>query len=350
MRIKKFQIFEGRGSVSRILDFQSFSAINESEDQNAEVVKKIRKAILWIAINKGFYGELLAHLNIYGSSEIDPPTMCTNGRDIIFHPDFVLKQKDEAVRFVLIHEILHCIGDHMGRRGTRNPDGWNIACDYAINPIIKDETGVEWPQEGGERFGLYEARFEGMRAEDIYDILEKSGELAKLIADPKIMQQADIGKIIDEDETPEMDSDLNIQDGDFPVDQDESGDEPGEPGEQPGDEPGDEPGEQPGDEPGDEPGEQPGEQPGDQPGDQPGEQPGDQPGDKPGDKPGDQPGDQPGESGESGDQPGEPGQQGEGGGEEGDQSSNMKVGNKVILDNGKVAIIKKIYPNGDIEV
>jgi hypothetical protein len=28
----------------------------------------------------------------------------------------------------------------------------------------------------------------------------------------------------------------------------------------------------------------------------------------------------------------------------------MKVGNKVILDNGKVAIIKKIYPNGDIEV
>jgi predicted metal-dependent peptidase len=64
--------------------------------------------------------------------------MCTNGRDIIFHPDFVLQQKDEAVRFVLIHEILHCIGDHMRRRGSRNPEGWNIACDYAINPIIKE--------------------------------------------------------------------------------------------------------------------------------------------------------------------------------------------------------------------
>jgi hypothetical protein len=112
MRIKKFEIFEGKGSLSRILDFSSFSSINESEETNAEVTKKIRKAILWIAINKGFYGELLSHLNVYGSSDIDPPTMCTNGRDIIFHPDFVLQQKDVKWLLEVLYLSIHKVSNY----------------------------------------------------------------------------------------------------------------------------------------------------------------------------------------------------------------------------------------------
>ena len=297
--------------------------VNESYSFNTdEVNKKIRRVILWLNINQGFYAELLSHVNIFGSSDIDPKTMCTNGRDIIFHPEFVMNQTEAALRFVLCHEILHCIGDHGKRRENRDPQGWNIACDYAINPLLQGETGFEWPVcEDGSRAGLYDARFEGMRAEDIYQQLDDEGTLNKLINDPRIKKQTDTGKVEDEDkEQPDPDDDMVIQEGDFPLE-----DEPGEPGDQPG-EPGDEPGE---------PGDQPGE-PGDEPGDQPGE-PGDEPG-EPGDEPG-EPGDQPGEPG---DEPGEP--------KDNNKKSLPRVGQKVITKEGKEGTITKVYPNGDIEI
>jgi hypothetical protein len=334
MRIKKFSIFEGGGG--KIKGYQSFGRLYESEAENAEVIKRIRKAILWIAINKGFYGELLSHLNVYGSSEINPPTMCTNGRDIIFHPNFVKSQSDEAIRFVLIHEILHCVGNHMERIGTRNPKGWNIACDYAINPLIKDESGVAWPETNGKRQGLYEARFEGMRAEDIYDILEKSGELDKLMGDPDVLAQSETGKIIDITETPELDPDMKVQDGDFPIDSDE--DDSDQDGEQEGPSDG---------ESDDQEGEGSGEQEGEGSGEQEGEGSGEQEGDQDGDESGDQAGDQSGDQGDK--QSGDPqSKDKESDGEKSKES--LRPGQTVILDNGKKAIIKRVYPNGDIEV
>jgi hypothetical protein len=276
--------------------------VNESYSFDTEEVnKKIRRVILWININQGFYGELLSHVNIFGSSNIDPKTMCTNGRDIIFHPEFVMNQTEAALRFVLCHEILHCIGDHGKRRENRDPQGWNIACDYAINPLLQGETGFEWPVcEDGSRAGLYDARFEGMRAEDIYQQLEDEGKLNKLINDSNIKKQTDTGRVEDEDkEQPEPDEGMVVQQGDNPVD---------EPGEEPGE---GEPGEG-------EPGEgEPGEG-------EPGE----------------------GEPGE-----GEPGEGEPGEGEPGDNKKSLpRVGQKVITKEGKEGTITKVYPNGDIEI
>jgi len=108
--------------------------------------------------------------------------MCTNGLNIIYHPEFVLSQGKGAVNFVLCHEILHCVADHMGRRGTRDPKLWNYACDYAINPILNAEVGrdFEWPKmPDGSRMGLLEEKYAGMRAEDIYDLLLKDQESGK---------------------------------------------------------------------------------------------------------------------------------------------------------------------------
>jgi len=65
----------------------------------------------------------------------------------------------------------------MARRGGRDPYLWNAAADYAINPILADDLkpGVmEWPKfPDGSSMGLFEERFAGMRAEDIYPILVK---------------------------------------------------------------------------------------------------------------------------------------------------------------------------------
>ena len=167
MKVKSFSQF-----VVENLD----PTLNESDYQKeVDARVKVHRNLLWINARKGFFAQLLSKLNIYGVSDPRYQTMCTNGFNIQYHPDFVLGQSDPAIRFVLCHEILHCVGDHMSRRGSRDPLLWNYACDYAINPILNVEVvggAFEWPANlDGSRMGLYEEKYEGMKAEDIYDLL-----------------------------------------------------------------------------------------------------------------------------------------------------------------------------------
>lgn len=189
------------GKFIKYGSFKSFvKSVNENENSDydvedlgydpVEISRRINKAIIWMNIRKADYADLLANVDIYGSDEIRPETMCTDGRRIIFHPKFVASQTDEAIRLVLAHELLHCIGDHMTRRQERNPLIWNFACDYAINPILDGEEGFEWPKnEDGSRMGLLEDKYAGMRAEDIY-------ELIKDLPPPK--DEQDLGNVVDE--------------------------------------------------------------------------------------------------------------------------------------------------------
>lgn len=303
---KKFIDFSQLGKISA-KNFNDFLVERDSlifedsmRDKSIQARIKVQRAILWITINRGFFAQLLSNLNIYGSSKIDPATMCTNGFNIVYHPDFVLKQSDAAIRFVLCHEVLHCVGDHMSRRGNRNPLLWNYAADYAINPILNAEITeriFSWPlQDDGSRMGLYEEKYSGMRAEDIYDDIMKDQAMQDELE--KMKQKNNLGEVEDaNDNLPQPDYEEDVaqrrfQDGDG---EDELGS---------GSEEKDGPG-----------------KPGDKPGDKPGQGQG-----KPGDKPGEGEGDKEGEA-------------------------NL-IGKKVRItdgpDAGKEGIIKQILPNGDI--
>jgi hypothetical protein len=202
----------------------------------------------------------------------------------------------------------------MSRRGNRDPLLWNYACDYAINPILNVEVvggAFEWPSNlDGSRMGLYEEKYEGMKAEDIYDLL----------VDDKAQQEK-----ADEAFKDDPQKGMHVIDAD---------DDLGEPNEESvvqevdgGDEPGGEPGGEPIDEPGDGPV---------KPGDGPGE-PGDGPG-EPGDGPGNGPGGKPGEEGEDGKEDGGSGQD--------------LIGRRVRItagpNAGQMGTIKQVLPNGDI--
>ncbi|AFC21661.1 HNH endonuclease [Cronobacter phage vB_CsaM_GAP32] len=72
----------------------------------------------------------------------------------------------------ICHEILHCAYNHFLRKGTRDRLLWNKAADYAINQIINRDKKM------GEirKTWLFDPRFEGMPAEEIYNILIKEQE------------------------------------------------------------------------------------------------------------------------------------------------------------------------------
>ena len=266
--VDTFEKFQGM-KVKTFGEFvvENYNPLNESDLQK-EIDARImvHRNLLWINARKGFFAQLLSKLNIYGVSDPRYQTMCTNGFNIQYHPDFVLSQSDAAIRFVLCHEILHCVGDHMSRRGSRDPLLWNYACDYAINPILNVEVvskSFEWPvNSDGSRMGLYEEKYEGMKAEDIYDLLVEDREQQQQAAEAFKDDPQKGMHVVDADqdlETPKKES--VVQE----VSQGEEGEGEGE-GQQPGDQPGDKPGDQKG--PG---GQQPGDQPGDKPGDQGGQ-------------------------------------------------------------------------------
>lgn len=234
--LKKFSKYLDKGILEGI---DQKSTDGDLEKSRAARIK-VNKALVWINVRRGFFGRLLADLNIYGSSKIE--TMQTNGLSIGYGVDFVLGQSDAAIRFVLCHEVLHCVADHMGRRGNRDPYMWNVAADYAINPILNDEVSGDfgWPlMPDGSKMGLYDQKYEGMRAEDIYDmIIEEEGpDKAKKKAIEWEESGRNFGEVLDSDEDlapPDNEEDI-LQSPELSAEEedeiwDEIDDDPGQPG------------------------------------------------------------------------------------------------------------------------
>src|ERR1700691_3346343 len=126
----------------------------------SELFAKARAALL---VGAPFWGVLSLRL-----APVEDPTistMQTDGVSIRFNPDFVTGLSRAVLRTAIGHETMHCAALHHTRRGNRDARRWNIACDYAINPLLA-ETGFEMP-EGV----LLDPAYAGMSAEAIYDKL-----------------------------------------------------------------------------------------------------------------------------------------------------------------------------------
>jgi predicted metal-dependent peptidase len=68
---------------------------------------------------------------------------------------------------VLAQEVMHPALQHHTRRGDRQQARWNMACDYAINPILLDAC-LTLPKDV-----LVDNTFRGMSAEQIYNLIEQ---------------------------------------------------------------------------------------------------------------------------------------------------------------------------------
>jgi predicted metal-dependent peptidase len=79
--------------------------------------------------------------------------------------------KPKEVEFLVGHEVLHVVYDHIGRRNTRDPQLWNIADDYAVNADLKRHKVGQFITTVP---CLYEQKYDGLPAEEIYDDLMKN--------------------------------------------------------------------------------------------------------------------------------------------------------------------------------
>lgn len=109
-------------------------------------LEKIAKAKAGLVIDQPFFASLLLAMPILEDDSI--PTMATDGDSIRFNPAWVNSLTHPELTFVLAHETLHVVFQHMCRRGERDPLQWNIAADYVINELLVTEKVGSMPKGG----------------------------------------------------------------------------------------------------------------------------------------------------------------------------------------------------------
>ena len=119
---------------------------------------RIDRARWWALSNQPFYGALAMSLPDVLDTGID--TAATDGRTIRWNPGFVDGLTEEQLRFVLLHETLHCAHQHMWRLPA-DARG-NEAGDHEINLTLQAVQGISMPPGG-----LADPQYRGMSCEDI---------------------------------------------------------------------------------------------------------------------------------------------------------------------------------------
>ena len=104
---------------------------------------RIQKARTALLLDHPFFGSLLYRLKDRASEGVK--TMATDGVSLLWNPEFVEALSAATLAGTLAHEVMHPALHHHLRRSGRDPKRWNVACDYAINPLLVD-AGLKLPE------------------------------------------------------------------------------------------------------------------------------------------------------------------------------------------------------------
>lgn len=178
--------------ANTLADKSKVSTKTDPQVDNA-VREKIVGARIALLLKAPFFGNLATRLEIV-NADAWCPTAATDGRKLYYNSEFINDMPIKQVEFLIGHEVLHCVYDHMNRRGERDPRLWNIADDYCVNQDLLDQNiGEKIPE------GLFDTKYRGWSAEEVYDDLYKNAD--KINIDELLEQLLD--DHLDGDETEE---------------------------------------------------------------------------------------------------------------------------------------------------
>jgi predicted metal-dependent peptidase len=155
--------------------------------------ERLITARIGLLLRHSFFGNLATRLQLVNADEWCG-TAATDGLKFYYNSRFIMMLKPKEVEFLVGHEVLHVVYDHMGRRETRDPQIWNIADDYAVNADLKKHQVGQFITTVP---CLYDKKYEGMTAEAIYDDLMKN--VKKISIDDLLDQMLDDHMEGDED-------------------------------------------------------------------------------------------------------------------------------------------------------
>jgi len=144
----------------------------ELVEMRKKVLDNVIVARVGLLLRHPFFGNMATRLKIEACDDWCP-TAATDGRHLYFNTQFFNAMTNKEIEFVIAHEILHCVFDHLGRRDGRNPVLYNIAADYIVNNLLQRDRIGDMPK----LVQCYQDfKYDGWTSEEVYDELFKEAE------------------------------------------------------------------------------------------------------------------------------------------------------------------------------
>ena len=132
----------------------------------SDIENKLATARTRLILDKPFLGALVLRLPMVEGDASWCETTYSDGKTFYYNSDYIDALDIDQTQFALSHEALHCALSHFYRRGHRVKHRWELACDYAVNPLLINDGLKPTPDAAHLR------EYEGMTAEEIYPCLE----------------------------------------------------------------------------------------------------------------------------------------------------------------------------------
>ena len=153
-----------------------------SDELIRECTRRLILSRMRILCNNGFYGLLLMHAKM-GISDVYETAWVEQGEKITFNPEFMKSLSDSELDYVMMHEILHIILEHLERMEGLNSDIYNIAADIVVNSNVLRSCGgnlmsINLSAYGGEQMHKAPDGSEGWThsVEEVYEMIYKKIE------------------------------------------------------------------------------------------------------------------------------------------------------------------------------
>ena len=142
----------------------------------ADVTDRIIVARVGLLLRHPFFGNMATRMKVQHCDDWCP-TAATDGRNLYYNTQFFNALTNKEIEFVIAHEILHCVFDHIIRREDRDPQIYNIACDYIVNnTLVRDKIG-----DPVKMIPIFQDwKYEGWSSEEVYDAIHKKYDQEEL--------------------------------------------------------------------------------------------------------------------------------------------------------------------------
>jgi predicted metal-dependent peptidase len=177
-------LYATAGTTATKDDAKKFANLIGATDPKLDRVvrEKLISARVGLLLKASFFGNLATRLKLINADEWCA-TAATDGRNFYYNTRFIEMLRPKEIEFLFGHEVLHCVYDHFGRRGDRDPQLWNIANDFCVNgDLVKHNVGEKITSVPC----LYDRKYDGMSSEEVYDALYENAT------------KIDIGKLLDQ--------------------------------------------------------------------------------------------------------------------------------------------------------
>jgi predicted metal-dependent peptidase len=184
---------KAKDTASKLKNWQPDPNITpeQLEEMRVEVYDRIVVARIGLLLRHPFFGNMATRLRILAADDW-LPTAAVDGRNLYYNTQFFNAMNNKEIEFVVAHEILHMVFDHLGRREDRNPMLYNIAADYKVNNLlVRDRIGAkpsivdcfqDFKYEADTSEEIYDKLFEeakerGKELQELLEQLEQEGEM-----------------------------------------------------------------------------------------------------------------------------------------------------------------------------